>query len=197
MPDAASAPDLRWTVALALPDPPLADDVVLLRPWAEEDLGCVREASEDPAIHAGTTVPAHFTPAAGRAFIARQHSRLTDGEGISLAIVDRASDNALGLVVLLFRREPGVAGLGYWVIPRARNGRLATRAVALLSRWALRDGGIECIEALVDPGNAASRAVLAANGFRSEPRLPSRLGQPGDPAGLDRFVLVAGDVDSR
>jgi ribosomal-protein-alanine N-acetyltransferase len=181
-------------VAIALPDPPLTDGVVLLRRWSDADLDCVRAASEDPTIPTGTTVPALFTPEAGQAWIARQHGRLADEEGISLAIVDRASDDAVGLAVLLHRPEPGVAALGYWVIPRARRRGLASRAVALLSRWALREGGVECVEAMVAPGNAASRGVLRANGFRPEPRLPSRLEMPGATVDLDRFVLVLGDL---
>jgi [ribosomal protein S5]-alanine N-acetyltransferase len=69
------------------PDPPLSDAVVRLRPWTTGDLECVREASTDPAIVSGTTVPPEFSEESGVAFIERQLSRATTGEGLSLAIV--------------------------------------------------------------------------------------------------------------
>jgi len=68
-------------VALSYPDPDLADDVVRLRRWDERDLDCVKEASSDPRIPQGTTVPAAFTAELGLAFIERQWSRAETGEG--------------------------------------------------------------------------------------------------------------------
>jgi hypothetical protein len=50
----------------------LSDGVILLRRWEETDLDCVERAAADPDIPKGTTVPATFTPAEGRAWIERQ-----------------------------------------------------------------------------------------------------------------------------
>jgi ribosomal-protein-alanine N-acetyltransferase len=160
---------------LSYPDPQLTDGTVLLRPWADSDIGCVEEASRDPRIPEGTTVPAHFTAAEGLAWIERQRGRADNREGLSLAIADADSDEALGVVVLLFRRQPGTAEIGYWLIPRARGRRLASRAVALLARWALTDAGLKRIEALVVPGNRASLRVLEDVGFCREGHLRSYL----------------------
>jgi RimJ/RimL family protein N-acetyltransferase len=147
----------------------------VLRRWAESDIGCVEEASHDPRIPEGTTVPASFTVAEGRAWIERQWGRADNGEGLSLAIADAGSGEALGAVVLLFRRQPGTVEIGYWLIERARGRRLSSRAVALLARWALTDAGIARVEALVDPENIASRRVLESVGFRREGLLRSYL----------------------
>jgi hypothetical protein len=65
------------TVSLSYPDPPLTDGTVVLRHWAEGDIGCVEEASRDPHIPQGTTVPAIFTVAEGLAWIERQWGRPT------------------------------------------------------------------------------------------------------------------------
>jgi RimJ/RimL family protein N-acetyltransferase len=162
-------------VLLAYPDPPLTDGTVLLRRWTESDLGCVEEASLDPRIPAGTTVPARFTAAEGLAWIERQWGRADKGEGLSLAIADAGSGEALGLVALLFRRPPGTAEIGYWLIERARGRRLAPRAVALVARWAVADAGLARVEALVDPENVASQRVLERVGFTREGRLRSYL----------------------
>lgn len=160
-------------VLLSYPDPPLTDGAVVLRRWAESDIGCVEEASRDPHIPEGTTVPASFTVAEGLAWIERQWERADNG-GLSLAITDAGSDDALGAVVLMFRK-PGTVEIGYWVVERARRRRLASRAVALLAPWALTDAGLARIEALVDPENIASQRVLESVGFRREGHLRSYL----------------------
>lgn len=163
------------TGLLSYPDPPLSDGTIVLRRWEEGDIGCVEEASSDPRIPKGTTVPATFTRAEGLAWIKRQWGRADNGEGLSLAIAESGSGEALGLVVLLFRRQPGTTEIGYWLIPRARGRRLASRAVALVTRWALTDAALERVEALVEPDNIASQRVLETAGFHREGHLRSYL----------------------
>jgi ribosomal-protein-alanine N-acetyltransferase len=162
-------------VLLAYPDPPLADGTVLLRRWAESDIGCVEEASRDPEIPEGTTVPATFTVVDGLAWIERQWGRQEKGEGLSLAIADAGSDEALGNVNLLFRQQRGTVAIGYWLVERVRGRGLGSRAVALLARWAVTDAALERVEALVVPGNVASQRVLEKAGFRREGHLRSYL----------------------
>ncbi len=167
-------------MALAYPAPPLTDDVVRLRPWSERDLDCVREAATDPAIPAaGTTVPAGFTSEEGRAFISRQRRHIEHGEGISLAIADASCDRAMGLLWLAVRPQPGVMGLGYWMIPSARGQGLGTRAARLAAGWALQRAGTARIEAWVEPGNLASQRLLVAAGFTREGVLRSFLNLGG------------------
>jgi ribosomal-protein-alanine N-acetyltransferase len=160
---------------LSYPDPPLTDGTVVLRRWEESDIGCVEEASRDPHIPEGTTVPAHFTVSDGLAWIERQWGRADNGEGLSLAIADADSDDALGAVVLMLRRQAGTVEVGYWLVERARGRRLASHAVALLARWALTHAGLARVEALVEPGNTASQRVLESVGFRREGHLRSYL----------------------
>jgi ribosomal-protein-alanine N-acetyltransferase len=154
------------TETLRYPPPELGDGIVTLRRWAEDDLACVEEAGTDPRIPAGTTVPAVFTPDAGRAFIRRQSQRLIDGEGVSLAV--HAEGRALGLIWLGVRPQPGVIGLGYWIVPSARGRGYGTRAVRVAADWALSDLGVARVEAWVDPGNEPSIRLLAAAGFARE-----------------------------
>lgn len=161
--------------ALSYPDPALTDGMVVLRRWAESDLGCVEEASRDPDIPTGTTVPARFMVDEGLAWIERQWGRADNGEGLSLAIADAGSGEALGAVVLLFRRQPLTVEIGYWLVERARGRGLGSRAVALLARWALTDARLARVEALVEPDNVASQRVLEKAGFRREGHLRSYL----------------------
>jgi RimJ/RimL family protein N-acetyltransferase len=112
---------LDQPVQLFDPEPPLTDGVVLLRRWTKGDIGCVEEGSRDPDIPSGASVPARFTPAEGLARIERQWGRADKREGLSLAIADAGSDEALGNINLLFRRQPLTAEIGYW-LNSARSG---------------------------------------------------------------------------
>ena len=75
----------------------------------------------------------------------------------------------------MLRPQPSVIGLGYWVVPSARQRGLDRCAVALASDWAIGAGGYARIEAWVEPDNRPSQSVLAAVGFELEGRLRSFL----------------------
>ena len=181
-------------MSLNYPEPELTDGVVCLRRWDAGDLDCIREAATDSRIPQGTTVPAVYTAGLGQAFIERQWSRLEKGEGVSLAVADASTDEAVGLAVLLLRPQPAVAGIGYWVVPHARGRGLAARAVALLSQWALAQAGIARVEAWAEPENVASQRVLATAGFSREGVLRSFLSFAGRRADEVVFSRVADDL---
>jgi ribosomal-protein-alanine N-acetyltransferase len=160
--------------AFSYPNPPLSDGIVVLRRWEESDLDCVEQAAEDPDIPKGTTVPATFTPTEGRAWIERQWSRAESGTGLSQAIADAASGEALGAGVLMTRQRSS-AEIGYWLVPRARGRGIGSRAVGLLARWAVKEAGLARLEAYVIPDNIASQRALEKAGFRREGLLRSYL----------------------
>lgn len=155
--------------ALRLPDPPLSDGRIVLRPWRIADLAVIELASRDPEITVGTSVPTTYTEAAGDAWLARQHAQRETRTGISLAIADAAGGEALGYVGvsgLVWRHLRG--SLGYWVAGSRRGRGLASAAVGLLVPWAFTGLGLVRVEAVVAVDNHASRRVLEANGFQRE-----------------------------
>ena len=178
-------------MSLTYPSEPLSDGVILLRPWSTDDLACVEAASRDPRIPEMTTVPSEYREAEGRAWIARQHGRLDLGEGLSLAIADVEDAVARGYAGLLLREMLRTAGIGYWLVPDARGGGRATRAVGLLARWALAEAGVDRVEAHVEPGNDASQRVLERAGFRRERLLRSYLSFPTRRADALVYVLMS------
>lgn len=162
------------------PDLPLGDGVVGLRLWSLDDLRCVEEASTDPRIPPGTTVPAQWSVDAGREFIERQWSRVEQGQGVSLAVHAHEPNRAVGLISMMLRPQAGVIGLGYWIVPGARGRGYATRAATLASDWAIGEGGFARMEAWVEPDNVSSQRVLAAAGFALEGCLRSFLEVGGE-----------------
>lgn len=161
---------------LQYPRQPMVAEGVRVRPWrSPDDLACIAAAATDPDIPAGTTVPLVADAAAGRAFLARQQDRLINGEGISQAVVDVHTDEAVGLMYLDRRPQPWIAGLGYWLVPAARGRHLATPAIRLVTDWALRELEVLRVEAWVAPDNVASQRALLRSGFELEGRLRSFL----------------------
>ena len=148
--------------------PQLRDELVVLRSWSYYDLPCIEEASRDPVIPGGTSVPNPFSDEAGRAFVERQWSRQTSGSGLSLAIVEAASGTAAGMMGLFHREQPGVVGLGYWTVTSLRRQGFTRRSLSLLGRWALGVPGIARIEALIEPDNVGSIRVAENAGFHRE-----------------------------
>ena len=179
---------------LRCPAPDLTDGVVVLRRWSFNDLACIEEASHDPAIVESTTVPRHYSPAGGRAFVERQWARQSDHEGVSLAIADADTNTARGLVSLMLRPIRGTVGLGYWITPSARGRHLAKRATALAAGWAIRCDGIERVEAWIEPSNAASREVVRAAGLVEEGVLRAYLSFETRRADAVVYSLVSSDV---
>lgn len=180
---------------LEYPDPELTSEVVRLRKWSYDDLACVEQASTDPDIPKGTTVPAVYTEAEGRAFIERCWSRRVNSEGLVLAIADAASNKALGLVFLGFSRIRGELRLGYWLVPGARGAGYGTDAVRLASRWALTKTDFHRIVARVKPDNAASLALLHKCGFAEEGLLREWLWIDEERHDAVQFSLLASDID--
>lgn len=176
------------------PEPPLSDGIVVLRPWEATDTACVEEAARDPRIPEGTTVPASFSESEGLAWIERQWGRVENAEGLSLAIADAGSGEALGAAVLMARPQPGNVEIGYWLIERARGRRLASRAVALVARWALTDAGLARVQAIVALDNAASQRVLESAGFQREGLLRSYLVIDGRRADVFVYSLLPSDL---
>jgi RimJ/RimL family protein N-acetyltransferase len=153
-----------------LPDPPLGDGVVRLRPPRAGDLDAVVEGCRDPLTQLYTRVPAPYTAEDGRAFIAGAPGRRLLGESLDLAIAaDEAGDRLLGMIgIVMDRHDPQRGEIGYWVGPRDRGRGVAGRALALLSRWALTAGGLRRLDLCAAVGNGASLRTAERCGFVRE-----------------------------
>jgi RimJ/RimL family protein N-acetyltransferase len=159
---------------IPLPDPPLADESVLLRPYRREDTSALAAACGDPEIPRWTTIPSPYTEGDAREFVSRCEGDRKTGRELALAIVE-PGDGALlgGCGLARFDWVERRVEIGYWVAREQRRRSIGTRAVGLLSRWTLTSLGMERVELLTDPANEASIGLAERAGFKREGLLRS------------------------
>jgi RimJ/RimL family protein N-acetyltransferase len=84
----------------------------------------MERAADDEYVATIEHLPVPFSEEAGRAWIAAQHDLLVTGRGWSFAITERATDEPVGGIGIVFRHPPGAAEPGVWVIAEKRNPAL-------------------------------------------------------------------------
>ena len=152
------------------PDPPLSDGAIALRPWTDGDVPAVADACRDPEIaHWIDDVPAPYTRADARAYVATARRGWKDGSLWAFAVTDVATGELLGSCGIGWQDRPqGVAEIGYWVRSGTRRRGVATRAVRLASRWAFDECGVQRLQLRADVRNDASLRVAERAGFHRE-----------------------------
>jgi RimJ/RimL family protein N-acetyltransferase len=157
---------------LAPPEPPLADEVVALRPWRAADAPAVAAAIDgDPEISRWLDkVPQPYGLDDAHAYVAACRRGWDEGTSANFAVVDAADGTLLGSLGLRFADlPPGVAEAGYWVTREARGRGAATRALRLGARWLLGgEYGIERLQLRADALNVPSQRVAEKAGFTRE-----------------------------
>ena len=176
------------------PDPPLADDAILLRPPGPADVPAIALACADPDIARWTTVPTPYTRVHARRFVAQTMRWWQAGRsGAVFAIIERSSRQLVGMIGV-HPGEPGLAEVGYWVAREARGRGHATRALRLVCAWAFSDPGLVRLELHTMLGNEASSAVAGKAGFTREGIARLGLVVHGERADGVVFSLVRGDA---
>lgn len=182
--------------AIPLPDPPLADEVVLLRRWQEGDVPAIVAACQDPEIPRWTALPSPYSERDAREYLARTEADRIIGRELGVAVVDPSSGGLLGSCGLArFDWDDRRAEIGYWVAAEARRRSVGTRATRLLSRWALRSLGLERIELLANPDNEPSQRLALSAGFTREGLLRQYRRRKGRREDYVIFSLLAADLD--
>jgi RimJ/RimL family protein N-acetyltransferase len=151
-------------VELTVPDRPLSDGVVVLRPPREHDLRAIERGTADPDV-----VRWMGPFGSAREVLERNLSRWADGTRATFSICDQ-TDICLGhvWVILGDLEDPGRGSVGYWLLPEARGKGFATRSVQLVSRWALGDLGLARLALFAEPSNERSRRVAQRSGYVEE-----------------------------
>ena len=158
--------------SIPLPDPPLTDGEIRLRPWERGDVPAVTAACQDPEIPRWTVVPHNYTERHARDFIAGTAADLAAGRELALAVVD-ADDRVLGALGMSNFDWADMKGeIGYWMAPEARRRGIGARATQDARRVGAHD----------------ARASSASSCWRTRrTRRPS--GSPSGPASRARALL--------
>lgn len=191
------APYVLGVSELRYPDPPLADEIVLLRPWATLDVPAALMARDEPTIE-GLPWPAdaRYTQADARRFFAEQEDARMRGEEVHFALVEHASPETVRGGCSLYGVDPthGRAAVGYWLTPAARGRGLATRTTLLLARFAFAQLGVARLELTCGPDNKASQHVAERCGFTREGLLRSHIPYRGERRDTVMYSLLAGEL---
>lgn len=178
------------------PTPELHTDRVVLRKWSMDDLACVQAASR-AGYSRGTTIPGSYTDDEGRAWVERQWSRQEAGEGLSMAIANADTREAIGMVYIGLRGIEGHGALGYWLVPVVHRQGYGSEAVQIISHWVLRETDVYRVVAYVEPANEGSIALLRKCGFTEEGKLRSFLPFEDGPSDALSFSLLTTDLTDR
>jgi RimJ/RimL family protein N-acetyltransferase len=180
--------------SIPLPDPPLSDDELRLRPWSLGDVPAVTAACQDPEISRWTVVPHEYTDQHATEFIATRDPERMAGRELALAIVDHG-DTLLGAIGMSnFDWSDHRGEIGYWMARDARGRGLGTRAVRLLSRWAIDALALERVELLANPANEGSQRLAERAGFTREGLLRRYRTRHGVREDLVMFSLLPEDL---
>ena len=180
--------------AIPLPNPPLTDGEIRLRPWERRDVAAVAAACQDPEIPRWTVVPPNYTERHARDFIAGTGSDIAAGRELPLAIVDM-DDSVLGALGLSNFEWHDLKGeIGYWMAAESRRRGIGARATRMLAVWALTSLGLERLELLANPENEASLRLAERAGFTREGTLRRYRRRHGVREDLVMFSLLAEDL---
>lgn len=183
---------------LRYPDPPLADEAVLLRPWTAHDLPARVAAFADPVVlrfsWSRTTA---FSEADLRAAMVRQEEARRRGEELNFGFAKPAEPSVVlgGGSLYGIDLEQGRAAVGFWLAREARGRGVAVRATRLMAGWAFAELGIARLELTCGPDNESSQRVALRCGFVREGVLRSHLPFKGGRRDTVMFSLLPGELD--
>jgi [ribosomal protein S5]-alanine N-acetyltransferase len=118
--------------------------------------------------------------------------RLVSGSGAGFAIVDATNGELLGGIGIRSEGD-GRFEVGYWVRHERRRRGIASRALRLISAWALGDLGAARVQLHADVENVPSQRVAENAGFTREGVLRSWLEHRGERRDHVLYALLATD----
>lgn len=168
----------------------LRDGDVVLRPWVDDDVPALVAGCDDPEIaHWIPTIPHPYTRDDALGFL---RGDVAPAEHRLAITLDRAVVGGIGMKVNAHDQR---GRIGYWVAASARGQGVCTRALRILSRWALEELELVRLELITDPDNRASQRCAEKAGFRREGVLRAHLRHPdGRIRDSVMFSLLPGEL---
>jgi RimJ/RimL family protein N-acetyltransferase len=154
----------------------LRDDDLVLRPWIDDDVRALVAACNDPEIAWWIPViPSPYTEGDALAFIRGKSISVPEHSVPEYSFAVTVDGSLAGAIGLRINSMNYRGRIGYWVAAPARGRGVCTRALRLLSRWALAELGLQRLDLITDPENLASQRVAEKVGFRREGVLRAHL----------------------
>jgi RimJ/RimL family protein N-acetyltransferase len=172
----------------------LTDGVIRLVPLAEAHLPGLASLLRDREVVANTRVPDPVPDGFEQTWLQAYKDGAADGTRDGFAIEDAETGQFLGLAGLVaIEPEASQAEIGYIVAPQARGRGLATRALRLVTDYALGEVGLARVQLLISSGNTPSLRVAERCGYVHEGVLRSLYTKPGYRADTVVYSRLASD----
>jgi RimJ/RimL family protein N-acetyltransferase len=154
-----------------VPDPPLTDGVVALRPWRHNDIAPLVECldGDEEITRWLDMIPQPYGAAEARTWVDQATQLWREGTAAPFAVTATDSGELIGSVGFRWiGEEQGVGEVGYWLRREARGRGLSARAVRLVSEWVFGALGCQRLQLRADKDNGPSLRVAEKAGFRRE-----------------------------
>lgn len=167
----------------------LADGDLRLRAPTRADVPAIASICGDPELSRFIPgFPSPYTEDHAREWV---DSRAKDKDSRTFLAVDAETDRLYGAIEV---RLGETGSIGYWTAADARNKGIATRALRLLSTWAVTGGGVQRLELTTHPENIASQRVAEKAGFVREGVLRNHMTFQDGRRDSVMFSLLPSDV---
>lgn len=189
MPDDIESP-------LTLPEPPLGSEGFFLRPPTGNDVDTIYRLCQDPLVGRFTAIPQPYERVHAIEYVEKSTADWISGSGAPFVIVSESTGEVIGTIGV-FRKpwDHAVAEIGYWLSADARGQGIASKAVKLLSHWAIEAMGLARLQLGTNRANLASQRVAEKAGFKYEGTLRNWREIRGERADEVHFSLIPSDLD--
>jgi RimJ/RimL family protein N-acetyltransferase len=173
----------------------LTDGVIRLETISRAHLDGLAGLLLDPAVVLNTRLPDPPEEGFEERWLEAYEAGTADGTRDGYAILDAETGEFLGVAGLVtIERESNQAEIGYVVVRRARGRGIATRALRLVTDYALDQVGLERVQLLINADNEASVAVAERCGYRHEGLFRSLYMKPGRRTDMLVYARLPGDA---
>ena len=159
------------------PFPEMTSDRLVLRRLQVSDVDAIYKLRSDPAVMRFVNRPLAKTRQDAMEWYEKVDKNLKNNEGImwGMALKDDVSKKIGNIGLWRIEKENYRAELGYMTDPEYQGRSLTTEAIKMVIDYGFNRMKLHSIEAIIDPLNFASAAVLRKTGFVLEGTLKENI----------------------